>query len=146
MVEPMTIAEIDGTDPAFVAALADAGLPTDDLAEDGRRFFAFRGDGSDILGYGGVEGHSGIALLRSLVVVRHRRGRGIGLRMVNWILDELRACGGKEAYLLTTTATAFGTRCGFQRLDRDSAPDPIRNSRQMTALCPATAVLMGRLL
>lgn len=109
-----------------------------------RRFFAFSEKDEGVLGYGGAEIHGNIALLRSVVVVEHLRNQGIGAQIVNWIFDWLRQQGCKEVYMLTTTAASFGARRGFEKLDRNKAPKPIRDSRQMTRLCSVTAVLMGR--
>lgn len=144
LVRGMHANEVSGYDPGLVSALAGANLPTDDLTEAGRTFFAFRDDTGDVLGYGGVETYRAVALLRSVVVAKDRRGQGIGARLVEWLLDHLRAHGCREVYMLTTTAVSLGARCGFTQINRDAAPPVIRDSRQMACLCPSTAVLMGR--
>jgi N-acetylglutamate synthase-like GNAT family acetyltransferase len=140
----MQVAEIGGSDPGLASALAGANLPIDDLTEAGRTFYVFRDQGGDVLGYGGIESYGAVALLRSVVVAKDRRGQGIGVQLVNWLLERMSALGCQDIYMLTTTAVRLGENCGFQRIDRSDAPQAIRDSRQMAALCPASAVLMHR--
>jgi N-acetylglutamate synthase-like GNAT family acetyltransferase len=142
MSRDISATKISGSDQAFVAALAGAYLPVDDLNDEGRRFFAFCSEDGIILGYGGAELHGNIALLRSVVISERFRGKGVGKQIVNWILGWLRSQGCTAVYMLTTTAAAFGASCGFEKLDRKNAPEPIRNSKQMMSLCPSSAVLM----
>lgn len=68
----------------LAAELADAGLPTSDLAEPDRRFFRFE-DAAGIIGYGGIEGDGPDRLLRSLVVKPERRGAGLGAAILGAI-------------------------------------------------------------
>lgn len=123
-------------------ALAAAGLPTDDLAAPGRRFFRFRDASGGTVGYAGLESlGDGAALLRSLVVADPaRRGRGLGRRIAEMTLA--RADG--ETWLLTTDAAPFFARLGFAPAPREAAPDALRGTRQFSGLCPASAVLMRR--
>ena len=144
VMEEIRVATIGATDQGFVSALAAVGMPTDDLTDEGHHFFGFRNEGGEILGYGGVQERGDVALLRSVVVIDGLRGQGIGVRIASWILNWLQDRRCEEVYMLTTTAVSLGTRCGFRRLERDLAPEPIRDSRQMAALCPASAVLMVR--
>ena len=142
MTRNISAVEISGSEQAFVAALAGARLPVDDLNDEGRHFFAFSSEDGAILGYGGAELCGNFALLRSVVISDRFRGKGTGKQIVNWILGWLQERGSSAVYMLTTTAAAFGANCGFEKLDRENAPEPIRNSRQMTSLCPSSAVLM----
>ncbi len=138
------IEEIPGHTPDLAAMLAEAGLPTNDLAEPGRRFFRFSERG-EVVGFIGWETADGqIALLRSLVVAPHRRGRGDGAQMIRWALTRLAELGFTDAYMLTTTIAELARRQGFAPTDRVAAPASIRQSRQFAALCPATAILLHR--
>jgi len=139
-----TIEEVPGSAPDLAAMLAEAALPTNDLAELGRRFFRFSEQG-DVVGFVGWESADGqIALLRSLVVAPRRRGRGDGGQMIRWALTRLAELGFTDAYVLTTTIAALAQRQGFVRIERDTAPAAIRASRQFAELCPATAILLHR--
>lgn len=133
-----------GNDPAFKRALADAELPTDDLGEPGRSFFAYEAlDGSPV-GYGGFELYGAHVLVRSLVVLPEHRGRGVGRNMLAVLLRDAFDGGGRNAWLLTTTATAFFGTTGFKPIARELAPADVLATQQAAALCPATAVLMTR--
>lgn len=139
-----TIEEIPGTAPDLAAMLAEAGLPTDDLAEPGRRFFRFS-EGGRTIGFIGWETEDGThALLRSTVVAPARRGHGDGSQIIRWALTRLAELGFTDSWILTTTIDALAQRLGFTRADRAQAPEPIRRSRQFAQLCPSTAVLLHR--
>jgi N-acetylglutamate synthase-like GNAT family acetyltransferase len=139
-----TIEEIPGTAPDLAAMLAEASLPTDDLAEPGRRFFRFS-EGGRTTGFIGWEAADGChALLRSAVVAPARRGKGDGSQMILWALTRLAELGFTDAWILTTTIEALALRLGFTRADRALAPQTIRRSRQFAQICPSTAVLLHR--
>ncbi|MCR6628973.1 MAG: arsenic resistance N-acetyltransferase ArsN2 [Magnetospirillum sp.] len=138
------IDEIPGSDSELAALLAQAGLPTDDLDLSGRQFFRFR-DGGALVGFIGWEAVNDThALLRSFVVVPHRRDQGLGLEIARWALTRLAELGFTDAWILTTTAEALALRLGFARADRETAPAAIRQSRQFAGLCPASATLLHR--
>ncbi|MEI7607566.1 MAG: GNAT family N-acetyltransferase [Rhodospirillaceae bacterium] len=139
-----SITEIDGSDPELAEQLRAAGLPTDDLAEPGRRFFRFGERRDGLIGFIGWEDPGGGALLRSLVVVPTRRGRGWSRAMIGWALLRLAESGATDAYILTTTIAPLTVKLGFRTIERAHAPASIRASRQLATLCPATATLLHR--
>lgn len=139
-----SITEIDGSDLELAEQLRTVGLPTDDLAEPGRRFFRFGDQRDGLIGFIGWEGPDGAALLRSLVVVPTQRGRGWGRTMIGWALLQLAESGATDAYILTTTIAPLAIKLGFQTIERAQAPVSIRASRQFATLCPATAHLLHR--
>ncbi len=139
-----TIDEVDRSDPALAEQLRAAGLPIDDVAEPGRRFFRF-GDRCDgLIGFIGWECPDSAALLRSLVVVPTQRGRGWGRTMIGWALLRLAESGANDAYILTTTIEPLAIKLGFRTIRRTQVPASIRASRQFASLCPATAHLLHR--
>jgi N-acetylglutamate synthase-like GNAT family acetyltransferase len=135
---------VTGSDAALVAALIEARLPTEDLNNPGRTFFRVERDGETV-GFGGFEAYGGDALLRSVVVVPERRGRGDGRAVTEAVLAEARQAGVERAYLLTTTAEAFFARLGFDRTARAEAPAAILGTQQATTIC-SSATLMRRAL
>ncbi|MBP1807710.1 arsenic resistance N-acetyltransferase ArsN2 [Rubellimicrobium aerolatum] len=139
------IAPIAGDASDLRAALAAERLPTDDLTEPGRTFLRLVREGAT-LGFGGYERHGDAALLRSLVVLPAARGQGLGGEAVRLLLHQAAEEGARHAYLLTTSAVPFFERLGFVRVERASAPEAIRASRQAASLCPASAILMARTL
>lgn len=135
---------IDAVDPALAAALREAGLPTDDLAEPGRRFFAYDALDGTRLGYGGIEPLGADALLRSLVVLPAARRQGAGAGIVALLQRQAFDTGARRAWVLTTDAAAHFERAGYKPVARDAAPAAVLATRQATGLCPASAVLLQR--
>lgn len=138
----ITATPVPATDERFVSALRQAELPTDDLAEPGRKFFRYERD-QQLLGYGGFELYGDDALLRSVVVLPQSRGTGAGRYVTEAILHEIGSLGGKRAYLLTTSAAAFFEHLGFMQTDRAAAPDAILQTSQASSIC-STAALLSR--
>jgi amino-acid N-acetyltransferase len=136
---PLHPAELEG----MRAALAAAGLPTQDLFNTAATFYALEENGK-ALGYGGFEAHGGAALLRSITILAEKRGLGLGRRLVEEILERAASMGQRDIYLLTTTAPDFFERLGFTRRDRDRVPSPIAATREFAELCPATAICLHR--
>ena len=135
---------IGGEDPALAAALIAAGLPTDDLAEPGRGFFAYRTLSGVSVGFGGFERFGAEALLRSVVVVPEARSGGIGRNLVPLLMRRAFDLGARRAWLLTTSTTALFERIGFKPAPRDAAPAAIAATRQFASLCPSSATLLTR--
>ena len=128
--------------PALAAVLSAAGLPTQDLGEPGREFFAFRDPRGTLVGYGGIEVLGRDALLRSAITLPEMRGRAYGAALVDRMLALALRRGVRTVYLLTTTAVPFFERLGFTIIDRADAPPQIAATREFAAYCPASAVLM----
>jgi GNAT superfamily N-acetyltransferase len=127
--------------PALRAALSAAGLPIDDLDAPCLGLFAYaRND--RIVGYGGLEVYGDDALARSIVVALEHRGEGVGRRIVELLLAQAAGLGARRLYLLTTNAERYFAGLGFAAIDRREAPAAILATRQMAALCPASATLM----
>ncbi len=127
----------------LVADLADADLPTSDLAEPDRRFFRFEDD-AGIAGYGGMEGNGPDRLLRSLVVKADRRCGGLGTAILGAIEQAAVEEGVASLYLLTTTAEPFFRRHGYVTTNRADAPEAIAGSAEFRSLCPADAVFLSK--
>lgn len=125
------------------ALLASVQLPAADVGAGNQRFVIAR-DGGDVVGCAGLERYGRAALLRSLAVTPARQGEGIGQALYERILEEARAVGAEELYLLTTTAERLFARLGFERVAREAVPADVRASAEFASLCPATAVCMRR--
>ena len=124
--------------------LEEAGLPSDDLAEPGRRFWRFRDARGETIGIGGLELYGTEALLRSVLVVAARRRGGLGRGIVAWLLAEAGARGARRVFLLTTTAEPFFAALGFTVTGRAAVPPAIAATREFATLCPASAVCMTK--
>jgi arsenate reductase len=135
---------ISGDDPGLAAALRAADLPTDDLVEPGRHFFAFLSLSGEMLGYGGFELFGEEVYLRSIVVLPVARGRGVGKAIVARLSRRAFDLGGRRLWLLTTTAAPFFEAIKFKRVDRTRAPATILGTRQAQDLCPVSAEVLMR--
>jgi len=124
----------------FLEALNASRLPTDDLPEGNQRFYALVE--GEVVGFGGYYRDGQEVLLRSIVVASERRRAGNGRRIVAALLDRSREDGAERAWLLTTTAQPFFERLGFVVNRRDAAPRAISSTREFSALCPLSALLM----
>ena len=129
--------------PALVTLLASEGLPNEDVATAGRRFWRLD-DPDGHVGYGGLELYERDGLLRSVVVLPERRRRGDGRRVAEAICREAVALGLDRLWLLTTGAAGFFERIGFTRAERGDAPPAIRASAQFAGLCPGSAACLRR--
>jgi N-acetylglutamate synthase-like GNAT family acetyltransferase len=128
----------------LVTLLTSEGLPTGDVEEVDRRFFAFFDAEGRAVGYGGLERAKGDMLLRSVVTLPATRGAGHGRAITEWLIGEAARSGARDLYLLTMTARGFFAKLGFEAVERTSVPLAIAMSREFSSLCPATAVTMKR--
>lgn len=132
---------VSGSDPAPKRLLDASRLPTNDLEQPGRMFFAATANGS-VCGVGGLESAGRDMLLRSLAVTPDQRYRGIGKAIAENLLDLARQRDVTNVYLLTTTAAAFFENLGFRQIEHAEAPKEIIETRQASSLCPSSATLM----
>jgi amino-acid N-acetyltransferase len=135
------IRQAEPTDlPDVLALLAEAKLPTEGVAEHFQTFFVFD-DGGRIVASAGLELRGHTALLRSLAVAPAARGTGLGAAVLRRVLHEAR---GRAAgvYALTTTAEAYLSRFGFERVARSSVPEALMASRELQDACPSSATVM----
>lgn len=143
MVSTLQLFPIGPQSSGLAATLRAAGLPVDDLDEPNRFFFrASLAEHS--VGFGGYEIYGPNILLRSMVILPAWRGKGLGNRLMEGLLDHAGAQGAQTAYLLTTTAAPFFERAGFVPITREAAPSAITGTRQARDLCPSTASLLSR--
>lgn len=92
----------------------------------------------------GVEFYGAVALLRSLAVAEGVRGKGCGKRLVQEAEQYAARNGVKRLYLLTTTAEPFFRSLGYDTVNRESVPEPIRSTAEFSVLCSATARVMAK--
>ena len=123
------------------ALLAAGGLPTDDVRAKPECFFLAR-DGDAVVGAGGLEAYGTGGLLRSVAVAEPNRGRGYGGALCDALEDRARERGVGELYLLTTTATGFFRRRGYEATAREAVSPAVRQTAEFTDLCPDSATCM----
>jgi amino-acid N-acetyltransferase len=125
------------------ALLRDLKLPTEGVKEWLDQFWVAEHSGA-VVGVAGMERYRDSGLLRSVAVSQAWRNSGIGGALVDRVLEDARAAGAREIYLLTTTAEHYFTRLGFARIERESAPATVCASAEFTVACPSSAVVMRR--
>ena len=136
--EPVTLPET----LTSIGAMLDANkLPVDDLSEPGVELFC-KCEGDQPVAAIGLERRGTSGLLRSLVVLDEKRGQGIAQSLVSEVEAEARQTGLSGLYLLTETADEFFSKAGYERADRSAAPAAIKETRQFSSLCPASATFM----
>jgi amino-acid N-acetyltransferase len=127
---------------AAAALLESAGLPVPDLTDVYMEHFFYVGPASAPIGLIGVEMCGVDALLRSLVVNPEHRSAGLGQTLVAYAESHAREQGARAVYCLTTTAETFFRRRGYVDADRDRAPAAVRETREFSAICPASSAFL----
>ena len=126
--------------------LAASGLPTADLTPELLEHFLVLRDGPDLIAVVGVEPAGDAALLRSLAVAGSRRGGGVARQMAAAAESLARSRGFGSLHLLTTTASGYFLKIGYQDAARESAPAGIRGTPQFSGLCPSSSSFMVKIL
>lgn len=124
-----------------LALLRDAELPSAGVEQHFDNFLVARDDG-ELVGCVGLERHGAAGLLRSLAVRSSERGAGVGRELVERVLAEARARDLGAVYLLTTTASAYFPRFGFETIDRAEVDPTLETSEELRGACPETAICM----
>ena len=135
--QPLAIWERGG----LKAALLRAGLPTEDVEEEGPQFWRFERDDVPV-GFAGLEMHGSDALLRSLVTLPPVRQQGVGGAILDKMEVEARARGARAIYLLTMDSASFFAKRGYAPCARTGVPPAIAATMQFAKLCPASAAAM----
>ncbi len=130
---------------AVLALLETAGLPVAGVPSTLTGFYVAE-DQRGIVGAVGLELHGEDGLLRSAVVDPATRGTGIGVALVERILDHARERRVRAVYLLTTTAERYFPRFGFDRVAREDVPAGVKASVEFREACPTSAVAMLRVM
>jgi amino-acid N-acetyltransferase len=135
-----------GRDHAAVIGLLEAAsLPTAGVPA-GLDDYLVAERGGRIVGAIGLERYGTAALLRSAVVEPGARGTGLGTALVERLLDAARTGGVREVFLLTTTAEGYFPRFGFAPITREEVPAGVKASVEFQGACPASAVVMRRVM
>jgi amino-acid N-acetyltransferase len=131
---------------AAVALLDAAGLPSADLCAARLRHFFFCGPRDAPTGLVGIEIFERDALLRSLTVAPAARRSGLGSTLVRHAERHASERGVHSLYLLTLTARSFFETRGYRVAARESCPDVIRATSEFATLCPASSIVMRKIL
>ena len=128
---------------AICELLASEKLPTSDLNPVLDNFFIAI-NGETITGVTGMDKYGADGLLRSAVVHKDYRNRGIAGSLVNQLFDHAKEQGITSLYLITNTAEGYFRRKGFVITDKENVPAAVLQSKEFNGLCPASSVIMVR--
>jgi N-acetylglutamate synthase-like GNAT family acetyltransferase len=140
---PVLRAATERDHPRVTSLLQLAGLPLAGIPRD-LDGFEVAERGGRVVGAIALERYGVDGLLRSAVVDPAERGAGIGVALVERMLDVARARQLRAVYLLTTTAERWFPRFGFQRVERSDVPEAMQASLEFREACPASAAVMRR--
>ena len=117
-------------------------LPHEDVKADGNIFIGYYDEAGNIIGSGGLELYATSALLRSLAVSQNHRGKNLGKKIVDDLLQTARDLDIQSIFLLTETAHDFFLRKGFVDISRENVPLPVKSSSEFAFVCPVSAACM----
>jgi len=126
----------------FQSFLEVNNLPFSDLKLDGNFFTLFYDGAGNIIGSGGLEIYGDVALIRSIAVVQSDRGKSLGRRIVDEVIQQAKERKIKSVLLLTETAHGFFLKKGFVDISREEVPAAVKDSSEFSFVCPASAKCM----
>lgn len=132
--------------PEVFELLDTEGFPTSDLGSSSSLNLLGVRKGERLIGVVGLEVYGQDGLVRSLVVAPDRRGGGVGVKLVHEAEIHALSKGVSTLYLLTMTAASFFSRIGYVSIERVAAPKFISATAEFQSLCPASALLMRKVL
>ncbi|MGH8595869.1 MAG: arsenic resistance N-acetyltransferase ArsN2 [Gammaproteobacteria bacterium] len=132
------------SDAGACALLNACALPTSDLESRHFEHFFAIGPFNDPSAIVGLELLGACALLRSLAVSLMMRKRGAGAALVRHAESYAHQTGVREIYLLTASTEEFFAKLGYRRVPREAALEPVRETREFSSLCPASATFMRK--
>ena len=97
-----------------------------------------------IIGCIAVEIYKKVGLLRSLTVDKKEQKKGYGVALTEFLFSYVKKKKVEQLYLLTTTASEFFKKFGFQVIDRTEADQAIQDTTEFKDLCPCSAILMKK--
>jgi len=125
--------------------LTEAELPVEDIELGKVLLFMFYKK-NKFVGISGLEQYGSQGLLRSLVVKTILRNENFGRQIVDLTIERAKKLTIQRLYLLTTTASGFFTKLGFNQISKSQAPMEVQGSAEFTILCPDNAVCMEKAL
>jgi amino-acid N-acetyltransferase len=128
--------------PAVTELLETNKLPTAGV-RDHLEHFLLEFSGDDLIACTGLEVHGHAGLLRSVAVDTNHRSHGLGVRLVQAILEQARKANLSSISLLTETAQDYFPRFGFQTTTRDALPASLHASAEFRGACPDSAIAMS---
>lgn len=138
-IQKATAADFD----AVGALLSANNLPTADLnplLED----FLVAVENGGLVAVMGIDNYGAAGLLRSAVVDSSHRNTGLASALLQHLLEAAKQSGLTNLYLITNTAENYFSKKGFVKINRESVPAAVLQSKEFNGLCPASSAIMRR--
>lgn len=119
-------------------------VPSDEIDPDFTTFFIVRDASQKIIACIGLELFTGTALITSFAVDHNHRGDGLGVNLVERLIEEAFKAGSEAVYLCTAQAPELFLKIGFVGIDLDDVPGEIRKSQVFQSDCPFVAAYMKK--
>ncbi|OLS27560.1 MAG: putative N-acetyltransferase YsnE [Candidatus Heimdallarchaeota archaeon LC_3] len=116
-------------------------LPVEGIDDHLSNFFVIK-DENEIIGSGGIEIYQEAGLIRSIAVDPKYQKKGLGRKIIEYLLNYANEKGVKELFLLTDTVPKLYEKFGFNYIKRENANSKIEQSEEFKGSCPNTAHLM----
>jgi len=88
------------------------------------RSYVLAKEGEELIGYSALHIHSPrLAEIRSLIVSREQRGKQVGQRLVQYMLDEAEQLGVSREVLVLTYLPDFFKKMNFFEISKESIPE-----------------------
>lgn len=129
--------------PGIARLLQENDLPVEDLA-GGKQVFWVAKKGDDLAGVIGLEQYGTYGLLRSMATHSSYRNNGLAGALINRLFSFAVEAKLEEIYLLTETASNYFEKKGFRKVTRDQVPEPVKQSKEFSHLCPSSAIVMKK--
>jgi amino-acid N-acetyltransferase len=126
--------------PKIIALMNSAGLTTEGLED--AELYVIRENGRIVASVGLESWGAEQGLLRSLVVLKELRGKGLGSLLVSYLLETGRKRNLKEVFLLSTDVAKYYVRFGFEIVERKNVSGEVLNSAEFRGACLHTATVM----
>lgn len=146
-VNPEELGDLKKLDNLTDAAelLKESKLPFEDLVKSGVQLWGWY-SGGKLAALSGLEVYGTKAILRSFAIQKALRSNGLGALLLEKTEAISRQAGIDELFLLTTTASKFFARNGFESINRNDCPEDILKSSEFSSICPSTADCMHKIL
>jgi N-acetylglutamate synthase-like GNAT family acetyltransferase len=128
--------------PGIRALVIAAQLPVAGLEDQFPGAFTVARYGQEVVGVAGLQRYGRFGLLRSVTVARTWRRVGIARALIAARFAAVRVAGVEGVYLLTTNATVWFLKLGFEQVARDTAPSELLASPEFVDACPASAACL----
>jgi len=124
--------------------LLETNLVIEDVYKHIENFIIIRKHNGSILACAGMEIYNEIGFLRSVAVKSNLQGKGIGSLLVESVINKAKEKNIQTLFLLTETAEAFFSKFSFKTINRDKAPESIKNTYEFEVACAETGILMRK--